>query len=91
VVPSDNHIDNEFPEDSVCELPLDSVLPPETADCCSSGPLPPPTRFGCALLDRRKGGNTSESGKGWGSGTELNYLSICHSLYGFTDTLAPFQ
>jgi len=32
VVPSDNHIDNEFPEDSVSELPLDSVLPPETTD-----------------------------------------------------------
>jgi len=32
VVPSDNHIDNEFPEDAVSELPLDSVLPPETTD-----------------------------------------------------------
>jgi hypothetical protein len=32
VVLGDNHIDNEFPEDAMSELPLDSTLPPETTD-----------------------------------------------------------
>lgn len=69
-----------FPWTAYCHLRLQTTA------------LPPPlTRFGCAPPDRRKGGNTSASGKGWGSGTELNYLSICHSLYGFTDTPTPFQ